>query len=247
MSIKKIQKSELSEYTGRVRFYINELAKGKQNRFAKMVGKSKSTISAVLSGLQRLGADATAELAKIGCNTYWLESGEGEPYLTKINVNQEDLPQTQADRVRYHREKKGWDQIELAEKLGLKTAAAISQWERGKRTIPTNHLIQMSKLFDVEEEYMLRRDPKLIKDAIQGIDKATTINELISATQQVFSEQKAQQDSLDLIAIIKEKNQYIEQLLETISDLRADKTRLLLEIDQLKKEITLPEKKHSNG
>lgn len=161
MSIKNIRNIELNSYSDRLQYIIHDLARGKQNRFAKIVGKTESTISTALSGKNRLKSDSLGKLSKLGVNINWLETGEGEPYLTNFNkLNGEDQPRTQAERIRYQRELKGWTQQDLANELGLKSSVAVSYWETGKRTVPVNQLIKMARLFEVQEDYMLKGDQK---------------------------------------------------------------------------------------
>ena len=46
--------------------------------------------------------------------------------------------------------------VDLAEELGV-TNGLISQWEQGKKPIPAKRVEQLSKLFDIPEQYFTKQ------------------------------------------------------------------------------------------
>ena len=62
---------------------------------------------------------------------------------------------TIGDKIRLHRKALGLTQMELGEKLGVKTNA-VSKWECGRvDDIPTSKIKAMAKLFDVQPSYLI--------------------------------------------------------------------------------------------
>ena len=60
-----------------------------------------------------------------------------------------------ADKITDERKKKGWSQEELAEKLGL-SRQAVSKWESAGSTPDIQRIIQLSELFGVSTDYLLK-------------------------------------------------------------------------------------------
>ncbi len=65
-----------------------------------------------------------------------------------------------ADKIILERKKNGWSQEELAEQLGV-TRQAVSKWEGAQATPDLQRILQMSRLFGVTTDY-------LMKDEIQA-------------------------------------------------------------------------------
>ena len=60
-----------------------------------------------------------------------------------------------ADKIIDLRKKAGWSQEELAEKLGV-SRQSVSKWE-GAQSIPDmNKILQLSELFGVSTDYLLK-------------------------------------------------------------------------------------------
>ena len=72
-----------------------------------------------------------------------------------------------ADKIIYLRKKCGWSQEELAEKMNV-SRQSISKWE-GAQTIPDlDKILQLSALFGVTTDYLLKdeiEDEELTNDA----------------------------------------------------------------------------------
>ncbi|MBQ7775529.1 MAG: helix-turn-helix transcriptional regulator [Lachnospiraceae bacterium] len=72
-----------------------------------------------------------------------------------------------ADKIILERKKNGWSQEELADKLGV-TRQAVSKWEGAQTTPDLQRILEMSKLFGVTVDY-------LIKDEMDAEEYAPSI------------------------------------------------------------------------
>ncbi|GMX65886.1 hypothetical protein Elgi_51570 [Paenibacillus elgii] len=59
-------------------------------------------------------------------------------------------------RLKLEREKKGWSQIDVAEKIGI-TNAVLSNYERDYRDPDTQNLTKLADLYQVSTDYLLGR------------------------------------------------------------------------------------------
>ncbi|MGG2057728.1 helix-turn-helix transcriptional regulator [Lysinibacillus pakistanensis] len=75
-----------------------------------------------------------------------------------------------SERLKKEREKKGWSQNELAEKIHV-SRQSVSKWETGKNYPSIEIIINLSDLFGITIDELLRSDKKLeervIKDSKQ--------------------------------------------------------------------------------
>lgn len=62
------------------------------------------------------------------------------------------------DRIRYLREKRGWTQLELAEKLNINNSV-LSRIESNKRPVEDDLLTKIADLFGESADYLLGRNP----------------------------------------------------------------------------------------
>ncbi len=62
-----------------------------------------------------------------------------------------------ADKNIQERKKNGWSQEELADKLGV-TRQAVSKWEGAQSTPDLQRLLEMSKLFGVSVDYLIKEE-----------------------------------------------------------------------------------------
>ena len=62
-------------------------------------------------------------------------------------------------RLRRLRQKKGWSQVELAEKLGVHRMT-LSRWEAGKGDPPIEVAASMSEIFGVDPDWLFEVDPE---------------------------------------------------------------------------------------
>ena len=63
-----------------------------------------------------------------------------------------------SQNLKYLREKKGMEQLDLAKALGRKSASSISEWEKGKYTPKMKTLNEISKLFNVNIDDLMTKD-----------------------------------------------------------------------------------------
>lgn len=61
---------------------------------------------------------------------------------------------TVAERLIRARKNKGLSQQELADKLGWKTRARLSNYEKGKRTLRAEDIVKIAKILDVSAEWL---------------------------------------------------------------------------------------------
>lgn len=61
------------------------------------------------------------------------------------------------ERIIKHRKKNGWSQEELAERLGV-SRQSVSKWESGTSVPDINRILEMSELFEVTTDYLLKGD-----------------------------------------------------------------------------------------
>lgn len=84
-----------------------------------------------------------------------------------------------ADKIIFQRKKAGWSQEELAEQLGV-TRQSVSKWE-GAQSIPDmDKILQMSRIFNVTTDYLLKDDvdePELSVDVSDASARRVTLAE----------------------------------------------------------------------
>ncbi len=71
-----------------------------------------------------------------------------------------------ADKIILLRKKKGWSQEELAEQMNV-SRQSVSKWESAQSTPDLDKILQISKLFDVTTDYLL-------KDNLEEVSSAPT-------------------------------------------------------------------------
>ncbi|EJA1955529.1 helix-turn-helix transcriptional regulator, partial [Staphylococcus pseudintermedius] len=60
--------------------------------------------------------------------------------------------------LKYLRKKYDMEQIDLAKKLGRKSASSISEWEKGKYTPKMKTLSELARLFNVSINDLMEKD-----------------------------------------------------------------------------------------
>ncbi|QQK07726.1 helix-turn-helix domain-containing protein [Miniphocaeibacter halophilus] len=81
---------------------------------------------------------------------------------------------TLADNIRFLRKKKNMSQDYIAEKLGYKSYTTIQKWESGISEPSLEKLHELSKIFNVDIDYLISKD--LTKPENEIIGKVETIN-----------------------------------------------------------------------
>ena len=74
-----------------------------------------------------------------------------------------------ADKIILERKKNGWSQEELANKLGV-TRQAVSKWEGAQTTPDLQRILEMSKLFGVTVDYLIK-DEIDSEECIEGMEE----------------------------------------------------------------------------
>ncbi|WP_339230892.1 helix-turn-helix domain-containing protein [Oceanobacillus sp. FSL K6-2867] len=74
------------------------------------------------------------------------------------------------DRLKKEREKRGWSQTDLAEKIHV-SRQSVSKWETGKNYPSIEIIIVLSDLFGITIDEMLRSDKELKEQVIQDSKK----------------------------------------------------------------------------
>ena len=75
-----------------------------------------------------------------------------------------------ADKIIDLRKKAGWSQEELAEKLAV-TRQSVSKWE-GAQSIPDmDKVVQMSRLFGVTTDYLLKDEIEIAEPTVNADDR----------------------------------------------------------------------------
>lgn len=68
-----------------------------------------------------------------------------------------------ADRIKYLRERYSMTQTDLAKKLGV-SRSAVNLWEMSVSSPSLSNLIEMSKIFDVNVDYLISTTDKITVD-----------------------------------------------------------------------------------
>lgn len=75
-----------------------------------------------------------------------------------------------SERLKNEREKKGWSQTDLADKIHV-SRQSVSKWETGKNYPSIEIIIELSDLFGITIDEMLRSDKELTEQVIQDSKK----------------------------------------------------------------------------
>ena len=70
------------------------------------------------------------------------------------------------EKLKQEREKRGWSQTELSEKIHV-SRQSVSKWETGKNYPSIEVIIDLSDLFDMTIDELLRSDEELTEKVIQ--------------------------------------------------------------------------------
>lgn len=117
--------------------------------------------------------------------------------------------------LKYLRKKHGLEQMDLAEKLGRKSASTISEWEKGKYTPKLSTLNEISKIFNVEIDDLMNIDLSLQTSKVNN-DITTIYNKLNSDRQQKvikFAETQLEEQNSNIVDLREYKDVYIQSKL----------------------------------
>lgn len=79
-----------------------------------------------------------------------------------------------ADKILDERKKKGWSQEQLADKLGV-SRQSVSKWESAQSMPDINRILELSKLFGVSTDYLLKDE--IENKATENIIEPVELNE----------------------------------------------------------------------
>lgn len=80
-----------------------------------------------------------------------------------------------ADKIILERKKNGWSQEELADKLNV-TRQAVSKWESAQTSPDLQRLLEMSRLFGVSADYLLKDEMEASEEYIEENGDASEIH-----------------------------------------------------------------------
>lgn len=78
-----------------------------------------------------------------------------------------------ADKIIQLRKKSGWSQEDLAEKLGV-SRQSVSKWEGAQSTPELDRIIEMSKIFGVSTDFLLKDDMEIV-EYTEGDDQVNAV------------------------------------------------------------------------
>ncbi|WP_226957639.1 helix-turn-helix transcriptional regulator, partial [Staphylococcus pseudintermedius] len=92
--------------------------------------------------------------------------------------------------LKYLRKKHDMEQIDLAKKLGRKSASSISEWEKGKYTPKMKTLSELARLFNVSINDLMEKDLSNTKSQIDTLPvTAIPVVAKISAGLPIYTEE----------------------------------------------------------
>ena len=97
-----------------------------------------------------------------------------------------------SQNLKYLREKKGMEQLDLAKALGRKSASSISEWEKGKYTPKKKTLNEISKLFNVNIDDLMTKD-------LSNKERTETVAAHLDYSDLTEEEQKEVENFIDYI------------------------------------------------
>lgn len=91
-----------------------------------------------------------------------------------------------SQNLKYLRKKYDMEQIDLAHKLGRKSASSVSEWEKGKYTPKMTTLKEISEIFNVSINDMMTKDlsnPEEIETVAAHLDYTDLTDEELEEVQ----------------------------------------------------------------
>ena len=75
-----------------------------------------------------------------------------------------------ADKIINERKKNGWSQEELADQLGV-SRQAVSKWEGAQTTPDLQRVLEMSKIFQVSIDYLLKEEMEDVEYLSESLEE----------------------------------------------------------------------------
>lgn len=109
--------------------------------------------------------------------------------------------------LKFLREKKNMEQLELAEMLGRKSSSSISEWEKGKYTPRIGTLNDIAKIFKVDIDDLMTKD--LSKNNNSAVPSIETIYNQLEKPRQTkvynFAEQQLEEQNSNVVHFLKKE------------------------------------------
>ena len=105
-----------------------------------------------------------------------------------------------SQNLKYLRNKHDMEQIDLAHKLGRKSASSISEWEKGKYTPKLKTLSEIASIFKVSIDDLMDEDLSTMKE-----DKKSTSFQTIAAHLEDDLTEEEWQEVIEYAEFIKSK------------------------------------------
>lgn len=83
------------------------------------------------------------------------------------------------ERLKEEREKRGWSQVDLAEKIHV-SRQSVSKWETGKNHPSIEMIIDLSDLLEITIDELLRNDKNLEEKIVKDSRKRKYLSEISS-------------------------------------------------------------------
>lgn len=80
------------------------------------------------------------------------------------------MMKTFGERIRNEREKRGWSQVYVADRLGLKRSATYANWEYDLRSADHEMIVKLADLFEVTTDWLLGRSRNPHRTEAQDIE-----------------------------------------------------------------------------
>lgn len=96
---------------------------------------------------------------------------------------------TLADKIIKERKKMGWSQEELAEKVNV-SRQAVSKWEAGQSTPDLDKILQISRLFGVTTDYLLKDDVAAEDEVHLNYEEKQPLRRITLAEAEMYLEQQ---------------------------------------------------------
>lgn len=90
------------------------------------------------------------------------------------------------ERLKVEREKRGWSQVLVSQKLGIKRSSTYANWEYGIREPDADMLRKLSEIYEVSADYLIG------KSDTPSVKKETDKDLLIKEALKNLSEEKKQ-------------------------------------------------------
>ena len=139
----------------------------------------------------------------------------GRWYRSAINYGKGvDKEMILADKIIDERKKNGWSQEELADKLGV-SRQSVSKWEGAQSVPDLQRILEMSELFGVSTDYLLKDEETNRTDDIE--DSGTTSRKLsMEEANEFLDHNKVFAKKIANGATIEENNQKWHDILSNI-------------------------------